>query len=194
MPNEVETFFDSIASSWDEKECHTTSEKRYLLDLINLKEGDEVLDIACGTGVISELIHEYTNSNVFGIDISKNMIEIAQKKYKDKKWASFKHVDLMELDEEKKYDVAIIYNAYPHFLSPEALSNKLAKILKKNGKFAIIHSLSRYELSAHHSGSASKVSRDLNSPELESNFFKNNFNIIVCNEEEHTFELIGTLK
>ena len=81
--NEIENYFDQQASSWDKNEKHTEEEKIALLNKLNLKVGDIVLDIACGTGVISGLIHNITKSDVLGIDISQNMINIAQEKYKN---------------------------------------------------------------------------------------------------------------
>ena len=192
--NPVEQFFDSVASSWDERECHSRQEKLRLLCACNLNIGDKVIDIACGTGVITSLIHELTESDVLGVDISKNMIDIAKEKYKELKYASFKHIDVMDLDEDNKFDYAIIYNAYPHFSQPRKLSSKLSKILNPNGHFAILHSLSRQELSLHHQGKASNVSRDLDEIVKEAKYFENEFIIEKAYEDDHSIILIGKLK
>ena len=129
--NEIENYFDQQASSWDKNEKHTEEEKIALLNKLNLKVGDIVLDIACGTGVISGLIHNITKSNVLGIDISQNMINIAQEKYKNEKWAYFKKEDFLSFN-ENGFDYAIIYNAYPHFLDVEALANKFIKVMPRD--------------------------------------------------------------
>ena len=44
--NEVETFFDKCACSWDENECHSIEEKKYLLDKVDIKPNSKILDIA----------------------------------------------------------------------------------------------------------------------------------------------------
>jgi len=190
----VEEFFDSLAPNWDAIENCPKERKVELLRKVGLTKGSKVLDVACGTGVITSIIHEFTESNVDGIDISSNMIEIAKEKYKNDAWASFRHIDIFNLEENEQYDFAIIYNAYPHFLSPEKLGEKLSKIIKKNGKFAILHSLSRAQLSAHHSGKASVVSRDLLPPSLEAIYFSSYFDIEVKEESDNSFVLIGKRK
>lgn len=192
--NEVETFFDKCACSWDKNECHSIEEKKYLLDKVDIKQNSKILDIACGTGVITRLLHEYSNSVVKGIDISQNMIDIAKKKYQLDSWAIFEKCDFINLKEQNYYDYAIIYNAYPHFLDTDAFAKKLSEVLKKGGKFAILHSLSRYELQRHHSGRAVNVSRTLNAPLIESKVFEPYFDIIEASETEHTFVLIGRKK
>ena len=188
--NNIEAFFDNIASKWDDMECHSDEEKIRLLKEIGIKEGELVIDVACGTGVITDLIHDFSKSDVFGIDISHNMIEKAKVKYKDKTYAHFYHRDLLTLDETNTYDIAVIYNAYPHFLDPKALSKKLYSILKENGKFAIIHSLSREELTLHHKGRADSVSRVLNPIEEEAKYFLDLFNVIKAKEDDHSITLI----
>lgn len=192
--NEVETFFDKCAFSWDKNECHSIEEKKYLLDKVDIKPNSKILDIACGTGVITRLLHEYSNAAVKGIDISQNMIDIAKKKYQSDNWATFEKCDFINLKEQNYYDYAIIYNAYPHFLDTDAFAKKLSEVLKKGGKFAILHSLSRYELQRHHSARAVNVSRTLNAPLIESKVFEPYFDIIEASETEHTFVLIGRKK
>ncbi len=194
MVNPIEQFFDEQAKTWDDIECHTDEEKKNLLNQLNLKENDKVIDIACGTGVITRLIHEYTKSNVLGIDISNNMILKAKEKYSSESWAEFIHIDLMDLDEGNKFDCAIIYNAYPHFPSPEGLSKKLSKILNPNGKFAILHSLSRHQLSIHHAKRAKNVSRELKPIVEEAKYFENEFNILKAYEDDHSIVILGQLK
>lgn len=192
--NEIENFFDQCAPSWDKEECHTLEEKKYLLDKVQIKPNTKVIDIACGTGVITKLLHNYSHDTVKGIDISQKMIDIAKNKYQLEKDIIFEKCDLLDLKEENYYDYAIIYNAYPHFLDIDALINKLNQILKKGGKFAILHSLSREELKKHHGKRAINVSRTLNSPKEESEAFKQYFDIIEASETEHTFVLIGKKK
>ncbi len=57
-----------------------TPVSRDLLRTANLQPGERVLDVACGTGVISRLAAERvgTTGSVTGIDISGDMIEVAK--------------------------------------------------------------------------------------------------------------------
>ena len=189
----IESFFDSKAEVWDKMESHTDQERRALLDKVGINKNDKVIDIACGTGIITKLIHEYSFNDVLAIDISHNMINIAKEKYKDCKWANFEHIDLYELKDEEAFDKAIIYNAYPHFLNPLDLAIKLNFILKSKGKFAILHSLSRKELDLHHS-KIMNISRSLSEPKEEFKYFEKYFNLSFAYEDDHSFILIGEKK
>lgn len=188
--NNIEKFFDDVASTWDDKESHSVEEKINLLDKVGIKKSDDVLDLACGTGVITGLLHQYSDNLITGIDISSNMINIAKNKYKNDNKALFICKDFLNIDVKSKYDVVIIYNAYPHFLDPKLLSNKLFEVLKDNGRFAILHSLSKEELALHHSKGANPVSRTLNAPISEFVFFKDKFKLIEASETQHSFALI----
>ena len=192
--NDIENFFDKCACSWDNDESHTLEEKKYLLDKVQIKPNSKIIDIACGTGVITKLLYEYSHTNIKAIDISQNMIDIARKKYQFDEWATFEKCDFLDLKEKDYYDYAIIYNAYPHFLDVESFVNKLKNILKPGGTFAILHSLSRFELQKHHDKRAPLVSRTLESPIKESEVFQKYFDIIEASETDHTFVLIGKKK
>lgn len=187
--NEIENFFDNMAPSWDEHENCPIETKLSLLKESNMKEGDLVLDVACGTGVVTGLIHSLTNNKVVGIDISSKMIGLAKEKYSSYPWADFRHKDLFDLDEKEKFDAIIIYNAYPHFMDPKKLAEKCYKLLKEEGTVSILHSLSRKELDAHHSGKVKPISRSLSEPNKEAAYFKH-FDIVKAKEDEKSFVLV----
>jgi demethylmenaquinone methyltransferase/2-methoxy-6-polyprenyl-1,4-benzoquinol methylase len=58
--------------------------RRGVLNLLSLKAGDKVLDVACGTGTSAILMSEKVGADgeVVGIDLSPNMIKIAKGKVK----------------------------------------------------------------------------------------------------------------
>ena len=55
-----------------------------LLGLLHLREGDKVLDLGCGAGVISEYISDQTGAHVTGIDYSETAIADAQERTREK--------------------------------------------------------------------------------------------------------------
>lgn len=190
MDNRVETFFDSLANAWDKSETCPREFKLSLLNELGIAKGDKVLDLACGTGVVTGLIHELSETEVVGVDISNNMIEVAKEKYKDEEWATFVHADFLNWDTDITFDNIVIYNAYPHFLEPIVLSKKLASVLNKGGRVAILHSLSRKDLSSHHSGRAKSVSRNLMQLSREVDFFKSEFDVITSKEDDKSIVII----
>lgn len=189
--NEIKDFFNSKAEKWDEKDTYPESFKLNLLKQIGLKENDYVIDIGCGTGVITKLIHLLTKNDVFAIDVSNEMIKIAKEKYKDCPYATFKNVDLFSLNGEIRFDFAIIYNAYPHFLDPIKLSNKLYEILNEKGSFAIIHSMNREKLNQHHGNVNHNVCRDIKELNEEIKYFTNNFDIVLVKETNNSIIIKG---
>ncbi len=190
--NPVKDYFDSIAPNWDSCQPDKNKIIRSLIDEIGIKKGDSILDLACGTGTITGILHEFSDYSVFGLDLSPKMIEIAKEKYEGQEWAHFEAGDFLTWENEKKFDVIVLYNAYPHFKDPVLLSECFSKHLKEGGKFAIIHSLGRKELDAHHANVPQQVSRSLSSPEEEANYFENNFTIFIQKEGEHFYLLAGS--
>ncbi len=190
MESNIEQFFDSLASTWDKAENCPKDRKLALLKEVGIKPYDRVLDVACGTGVVTGLIHDLSKNDVVGIDLSSNMIKIAEDKYKNDTWATFVHNDLLTWVTSEKFDDIVIYNAYPHFLDTSALANKAYSLLNKGGRLAILHSLSRKQLGIHHSGTASQVSRTLDEPEKEAERFKGKFDVIKAYEDDKSIIIV----
>lgn len=170
----ITDFFNNLASSWDEKEEHTQEYFREFLSFIPFHKNDKVLDVACGTGVISEVIYDYTKTKVDAIDISEKMILVAKAKH------NLNHINFMcksfyEIEEE--YDKVIVFNAFPHFMDLDMFLTAAIKTVKKDGYLIICHNLSRKALDKHHEGVPSTISRSLEPIEIEAKRFLNNFTV-----------------
>ncbi len=110
-----------------------------LVELAGIKRGDCVLDLACGTGVVTKKIASKVGGRgkVIGVDTSLNAIKIA------KRWnAARPNLDFVNCDAEKfylheKFDAVTCQYALFFFPdSVKALKNAV-KILKKSGILAI---------------------------------------------------------
>lgn len=189
--SQVKDFFDSLAPNWDAQQSKTKEQILPLLHKIGIKEGDRVLDLACGTGTITSYLHELSSATVVGVDISEGMIDIAKKKYETVPWAEFVCGDFLSLSFEKKFDVVVLYNAYPHFMDPRSLAEAFSKTLNPNGVFAIVHSLGRKALDMYHSNVPCAISRSLLSPEQEAKNFAPYFEIKEASEGEDFYFILG---
>ncbi len=155
---DVIEFFDRLAPCWDSMQTRNEEVIAEILSKGGVREGVKVLDVACGTGV---LFPDYLGNGVAtvtGIDISDKMLEIAKEK--------FPQINLICDDAETycfkdKYDVIMIYNAFPHFSKPEKLLENLSKALNTGGRLTVAHGMSEKELEKCHSGRAEKVSLPL---------------------------------
>ena len=152
---EIITFFDSLAPQWDADMIRDDDIINIILDAGNVTAGADVLDVACGTGV---LFPDYLKRNVgslTGIDISPEMVKIAQEKFPE---VQVYCADVEEAAFNKKFDCIVVYNAFPHFSNPEHLIQVLAGLLKSGGTLTVAHGMSRAQIDHHHEGKASKVS------------------------------------
>ena len=110
-----------------------------ILDLGLCKDGQKVLDIGTGTGVLPRNMYKY-GANWIGTDISENQIEQA------KKLASENGMDIEfyacpaeEVDyPDNTFDVITICHCI-WYLNAEVISGKYAKMLKPDGKILILY-------------------------------------------------------
>ena len=152
---DVITFFDRLAPQWDADMIRYDDIIGKILDVGNVKAGADVLDVACGTGV---LFPDYLARNVASltaIDISPEMARIAQNKFPDVQVICG---DVETTNFGKKFDCIMVYNAFPHFPDPENLIRVLSNLLKPGGTLTVAHGMSRAQIDHHHKGTASKVS------------------------------------
>lgn len=197
----VEQYFDRLASDWDKYQDCPEDVKRALLERSGISSGARILDVACGTGAITAVLHELTGEKVKGVDISGEMIAVARRKFAGCDWAEFEHVDFLDMGEDKTifkqgealaFDFVVIYNAYPHFLDPRALAKKAHALLKDGGRLAIVHSLGRNILNSHHKQHADHVSRPLGAPLEESKYFADFFKTEIAEEDDKNYLLVLT--
>ena len=154
---DVVAFFDRCASHWDAEMIRNESVIERILNHAGIEAGMDVLDVACGTGV---LIPDYLArkvGSVTGVDISSQMIQIAKEKF-NRENVCFICSDVEEIVLERKFDCIMVYNAFPHFPHPERLIDRLVSLLKDGGRLTIAHGMSREEIDAHHAKRAQKVS------------------------------------
>ncbi len=188
---DIKQFFDNIAPKWDALEIIKDDHILELFNQIGIKKGGKILDVGCGTGRVTYILHSLSETPVIGIDISSNMIDIAKEKYKDESYATFICDDFMSYDFNTKFDVIVIYNAFPHFLDVNKLSLSMKKNLNEGGKFAIVHSLGRATLQDVHSTVNTALTRHLEDPLTEAKKFEEDFNIILAKEDDNSFLIVG---
>ncbi|GAB3693579.1 hypothetical protein GCM10027592_13570 [Spirosoma flavus] len=102
------------------------------LDLKNKK----VLDIASGEGYGSNLIAQFADQ-VYGVDISAEAIEHAQKKYKRKNLTFTKgDATLIPLQNES-VDIVISFETIEHIDKHQEMIDEIKRVLKKDGLLVI---------------------------------------------------------
>lgn len=184
----IRDFFNNFAPQWDyepiaEKEIIDT-----VLDNGGIKENVDILDVACGTGVLFPYYLERKVKSITAVDISPEMVKIAKSK--------FPQADVICGDAENftfphQFDAIMIYNAFPHFPEPEKVIENLSKHLKSGGKISIAHGLSKKELDEIHMKSAGKVSNILPECEELAEMLKPYFNVDIMISNDKMYQVSG---
>ena len=188
--NDVIKFFDMYAADCDAQMVRDDKIIGTILDNAGVRAGSRVLDVACGTGV---LIPDYLArgvESVTAIDISPEMVKIAQGKFNQPN-VRIMCGDVMVADIGGDYDAIVIYNAFPHFAEPEKLVEILSDKLKKGGRFTVAHGMSRERIDDHHKGAASKVSNGLMEAEKLAEIFNRYINTIQIISDDKMYQVVG---
>ncbi len=150
-------YFDQLAPTWDEHQVRNEARLNAILDYADIHAGVRVLDVACGTGVLLPDYLARDVARVTGVDLSPAMIACANRKFSDPR-VTLLVADMEEIQFPERFDRCMVYNAFPHFPSPERLIRHLSGQLVPGGRLTIAHGMSRADINRHHAGSASGVS------------------------------------
>lgn len=153
-------FFDRLAPQWDRDMIKNDRIIETILENAHIRPGQQILDVACGTGVMIPYYLQKNVASVVGIDISPEMTKIAREKFSQAN-VQILCGDIENTEFSQKFDRIVVYNAFPHFPDPENLIRTLANLLKPGGSVTVAHGMSRAHIDAHHKGAASKVSLGL---------------------------------
>ena len=189
--SDVIEFFDRYAAQWDADQIPKDAIINRILDNANIGENLDVLDVACGTGVLFPFYLERGVRTVTGIDISHEMARIAAEKHKDIETIRVICGDVEETRFDKQFDSVMVYNAFPHFPDPERLIATLASLLKAGGRLTIAHSASREQIDDHHSGAASKVSNGLMYADELKALFEPFFEVDIMISNQEMYQVSG---
>ena len=127
--NDVIRFFDRCAPFWDAEMIRKEDLICAILDYGGVTAGADVLDVACGTGVLFPDYLARNVDSVTGIDISPEMAKIAASKYPPEQVRVICG-DVETEPFDRQFDVVMVYNAFPHFPDANALISALAKVTK----------------------------------------------------------------
>ncbi len=149
MENEVKTIWNANADFWDKKmgegnDFHKVLIEPNQLELLNIKKGDRILDIACGNGQFARKMAEQ-GASVTAIDLSDDFIRIAKSKSKtgniDYRVVDAGNPDQMCQLKGLSFDSAVCTMAIMDIEYIEPMLSSLPSILKHGGVFlfSILH-------------------------------------------------------
>lgn len=149
-----QAFFETIAATWDTTRAACPARLRRLMDYTGLKQGDAVLDIGTGTGVLIPYIHERIGAEgtIEAVDFSANMLAKAKEKFAGLRGVTFTVGNIIDLPlGDEQYDVITCLNFFPHIHQyREWFLVKLLYPLRHGGTLCIMHDIPRSQVNGIH--------------------------------------------
>jgi ubiquinone/menaquinone biosynthesis C-methylase UbiE len=110
-----------------------------LLEMADLNAGEKLIDIACGTGLVSFPAAEKLGATgfVLGTDISDSMVKICSDIAQEKDLANmqFKRMDAEELDvSDAEFDVALCALGLMYFPDPIKALKEMYRVIRPGGR------------------------------------------------------------
>ena len=110
-----------------------------LIELVKINKNDMVLDVACGTGVVTKQIQKKVGNagHAIGVDTSTTAIKIAKKCNEKIKNLDFVNIDAENFSFSKKFDIITCQYALFFFPNAQKALKNMKNSLKKSGKIGI---------------------------------------------------------
>ena len=184
----IRQYFDTLAPDWDRMEIKSEPVIEEILTNARIRGDLSLLDVACGTGILFPYYRNRGLTRITGLDLSREMLKVARSKFPQPEIA------LIAGDAEcfapgVLYDRIMLYNAFPHFLRPERVTQNLYSLLKPGGIFSVAHGMSRQQINLCHQGSASRVSIDLLPAEALAGLFPREAELLACVDSDLMYQV-----
>ena len=133
----VPKFFGKTAKSYDKVVMWTTfrQDKYWKKEILKkIPSVNAVLDLACGTGILTKLIADANpNAKIVGVDIMQNYLDVAKTNSQNYDNITYLNQDAEKLDLDLKFD-CITSSYLPKYCNAEMLVKVCIKHLSDNGK------------------------------------------------------------
>jgi ubiquinone/menaquinone biosynthesis C-methylase UbiE len=113
----------------------------YLTELGALKEGERVLDLACGTGIVARTAAPKVGANgmVVGVDLNEDMLEVARRASSDIippiKW---QHADAHNIPfPDATFDIVFCQQGLQFFPDRSVVLREAYRVLMPNGRLVL---------------------------------------------------------
>lgn len=145
-PERVRRMFAAIARSYDlNNRLHSLGRdqawRRAAVRLAGVREGDEVLDCACGTGDLTLAFARTAAGRIVGTDFTREMLDIAGTKLPmgEAGRVSFQQADAMALPfEDASFDVVSIAFGIRNVAEPKRAIAEFFRVLRPGGRVVIL--------------------------------------------------------
>ncbi len=137
----VRTQYDQLAILYDQRwHSYVTRTLSFLHTWARIPAQASVLDVACGTGEFErQLLAPHPTQSIVGVDISAQMLAIAQQKYATYSNVSFHLGRAAALPfADTSFDSIVCANAFHYFDNPADVLQEMKRVLKPEGTMVIL--------------------------------------------------------
>ena len=108
-----------------------------LADAADIREGQNVLDVACGTGMLARVLAELVRQegSVSGVDLNPGMLAIARRIAPGIDWREAE-AEALPYDDES-FDAVLCQFGLMLFLAPEVALQEMKRVLRSGGCLAV---------------------------------------------------------
>ena len=135
----IQNRYNRISKVYDllEKPMESMSMGKWREMLINRIEGEEVLEVGVGTG--KNLLYYQENLNIRGIDFSKNMLEKARERVKNKENIELIEMDAQDMEfDDNTFDTVITSCVFCSVPDPVKGLEEIRRVCKNDGKIIML--------------------------------------------------------
>lgn len=145
-------FFDQLAPRWDtagQDPAETVARLSELAELLDLRAGENLLEVGCGTGQITGwLAQQVAPGRVVAVDFAPTMLDHARGKHAG---VEFRRVDVCHDSlGGDTFDVALCFHSFPHFRDQAAALGNLTQALRPAGRLIVLHLAGSAQINAFH--------------------------------------------
>lgn len=133
-------FFNRVAPYYDKGIFNKwmTAKLIEMLQEVKLVKNSAILDAGCGTGNLLKLLsNQNKNFNLYGIDISREMLKIAGKKLEKGIILRLESIENAKF-KNNFFDYVFSTEAFHHYSNYDRVMKKIYGILNKNGRLIIL--------------------------------------------------------
>lgn len=129
--------YQKIADRYDDtfEGMYTLDFKNLLLKTVQIPNGGQVLDVACGNGRLLAMLSEKHRFSGCGVDLSDNMVENAARLNPDMIFRQAS-CDALPFPDER-FDVLTVCAAYHHFPDVASFAKEAFRVSKPSGRLYI---------------------------------------------------------
>ena len=106
---------------------------REILSLVAITPGMDVLDVGCGLGGAAFLIAQAFGARVHGIDLSRNMLQLAQARCQEAQLTqaiTFEHADILRYERPSEFDLVHSRDVFLHIHDKAGLFDAIRRCLR----------------------------------------------------------------